>query len=186
MNDPTSQILLARTGTASSKSVLELSFKDICQLNFGVYDKTVPILTDGSDYLAIKLLKLFHSSCEIYGPPMKEDWSNVNCEEFDEFCAERGCITTTSIEEDHITDKHLLTNHLPSVLPVQHNRLNLHQQNSNMLSLPSEIKETSDPSNISSCLLEKESIDDNCTNKSSVTSIYLVQSDESFEPNEHD
>ena len=55
-----------------------------------------------------------------------------------------------------------------------------------MLSLSSEIKEMSNSSNTSSCLLEKESVDNECTNKSSVTSIHLVQFDESFKTNEDD
>ena len=187
MNDPVSQTLIAKTGTASIKSVLELSFfKDICQLIFGVYDNTLPILTNGADSRAIQLLKSFHSSCETYGPPIKEDWSNVNCEDFDEFCTERGFITTTSIEEDHITDKHPLTNHLPSVLSVQYNRLDLHQQTSNMLSLSSEIKEMSNSSNTSSCLLEKEALDENKQDNSSIPSIHVVQSNESFETNDCD
>ena len=71
-----------------------------------------------------------------YDSPIKEDWSNVTCEEFDESCAKRGFITTTSIEEEPIIDKYL-----PSVRPVQYNRLNFHQHNSDVLYLSSDIKE---------------------------------------------
>ena len=119
MNDPVARTLIAKTGTQSIRSVLELSYEDIDQLNFGVYDKTLPILTYGADYLAIRLLHCFHSSREKYGSPIKEDWSNVTCEEFDECCANRGYTTTTSIEEEHIIEKHILATNIPSVIPVQ-------------------------------------------------------------------
>ena len=36
MNDPVARTRIAKTGTQSIRSVLELSYEDIYQLNFGV------------------------------------------------------------------------------------------------------------------------------------------------------
>ena len=79
-----------------------------------------------------------------------------------------------------------MTTHPSSVLPVQYSNLNFCQQNSANLYLSSEIKEISDSSNTSSCLLEKEALDENKQDNSSIPSIHVVQSNESFETNDCD
>ena len=62
MNDP--RTFISKTEIESIKSILELSFEDINQLKFGVYDETLPILIGkGADWMAIVLLKSCHYSC---------------------------------------------------------------------------------------------------------------------------
>ena len=45
MKDSVFRTFISKTGTESIRLVLELSLEDIKNLNFGVYDKSLPIFT---------------------------------------------------------------------------------------------------------------------------------------------
>ena len=59
MNDSVSRSLIAKTETESIKSVLKLSFEDMKDLIFCVYDKPLPILDGNPDWMSIRLLDIF-------------------------------------------------------------------------------------------------------------------------------
>ena len=71
MNDSVAKALISKTGTESIKSVLELYFKDIHQLNFGVYDEPPPIFYNDPDWMVVAFLKLFYKYHEQVGSPIK-------------------------------------------------------------------------------------------------------------------
>ena len=60
MNISVAKTLMAKSGTGSVRSILELSLGDIQYLNFGVYDELLSVFTDRkSDWIPIMLLDFF-------------------------------------------------------------------------------------------------------------------------------